>query len=113
MYTAFIAKNVAAHSRWATDLRPIASPSKMRIAPEIIGFRTYPYGPDTTSSRGGSHGAKVPRPSRATRLSDEANNTKPIAITRSPASCTARFAGFEASPTTVSLLREIHKGTTT
>ena len=34
---------------------------------EIIGFRTYRYGPRTTNLAGGAQGAGVPSPTRANR----------------------------------------------
>ena len=50
------------HRNSGQELNRTASPKRMRMAPMIMGFRTYRYGPMMTSFWGGSQGAGVPSP---------------------------------------------------
>src|SRR5260221_5289779 len=59
-----------------------------------IGFRTYRYGPTSTSNRGGSNGAGVPRPERVKVKMHQRASRAPVAPTITPANCaTPMFSG--------------------
>src|ERR1700682_657004 len=55
--------------------------------PTYIGLRTQRYGPLTTSRRGGSNGAGVPRPRQAKARTQGTPITVPMATTIQPRGC--------------------------
>ena len=50
----------------------------------IMGFRTWRYGPWTTSFFGGAHGAGVPSPTNLKRLTVQTASAKPEPPSTSP-----------------------------
>src|SRR5258705_12447275 len=85
MYARFTPLKSSAQAKCGSERRKSASPSSTAITPEIIGLRTQRYGPDTTSARGGSHGAKVPSPFPANSRRHATNRVTPIAMNAIPA----------------------------
>ncbi len=99
MYVMLIARNVTAHASTPSDLKAKASPSKITRTPLIIGLRTCRYTPTTTSRRGGSHGASVPRPTVAKCHTVTHTSVSPNAMITVPLKSAAALAGFAISQT--------------
>src|SRR5262245_46036226 len=73
-----------ASRRIDVDPKNIASPDSIVTTDTYIGFRTYLYGPRTTSRLGGSIGANVPWPIEKKSQMHQSNPAAPISIKGEP-----------------------------
>src|SRR5258706_8747699 len=88
-----------------------ATPGCRAIPAEIIGLRTKRYGPDTTSARGGSHGAKVPSPSPANSFRHATNRVTPMPMRAIPAATPSEAKNESGNASDTKKRRAIHSGT--
>jgi len=106
-------RNMTAHWACGPERSINASPNNTNSTPDIIGLRTYRYGPRTTRWRGGSQGASVPFPSLANRRIDETKSNSPSTSRPSPTICAIRCGVVVPSASCTPFVRAIQKGIST